>query len=86
MIGTAGFMDKEVQRSKFKGLRASPTAGLQSGQSDRKGIFNVIRSATKTPRHQDYIEIFGAIPQMNSDNLKYISSLRVLVPWWQNCY
>jgi hypothetical protein len=40
----------------------SAAAGLKSSQSDQKRNFDVIRSATKTPRHQD---------------VKYISSLRV---------
>ena len=29
-----------------------------------------MRSATKTPRHQGYSEIFCSIPQKNTDNLK----------------
>jgi hypothetical protein len=41
----------------------SSAAGLESGQFDQTGSFDVVRSATKTPRHQDYSENFGSIPE-----------------------
>jgi hypothetical protein len=41
----------------------SAAAGLKIGQSDQTGNFDAIRSATKTPRRQDYSEIFGSIPK-----------------------
>jgi hypothetical protein len=46
---------------KYSGF--SPTVGQKNGRSDRKRNFDVIRSATKTPRHKDYSEIFGSIPK-----------------------
>jgi len=64
--------------------RAPPLA--ESVQSDQKRKFDVILLATKTPRHKDYSGIFWFYMHNRSIDLKYILSLWVSVPSWQNCY
>ena len=44
-------------------FRCQPSRRPKNGRSDREKNFDVIRSATKTPRHKDYSEIFGSIPK-----------------------
>ena len=59
-----GFLEGKIITLKVvfahnKCFHISAASGQKNGQSDRKRNIDGIRSATKTPRHQDYIEIYS---------------------------